>query len=135
MRKMFSKNQIKRLIETDMSGVTVTKGEYTTNADVKINKLGNCITITGEITVNNTSGAQITNGLKIITLNNIDVDFADTQAFNGVYNKSNNFIMVGAYVSGNGEIYVGTTVPTGELTYYFDIDLIDSDYLPVEEGE
>lgn len=135
MRKMFSKNQIKRLIEDDMSAVTVTKGEYTTDTEVKITKVGHCITIVGYASVNNTSGAPISGGLKIIKINNINLDFADGQFFNGVHTHDTSVALTSANIEGNeseGTIRINNAVQTGITEYYFDVDLIDSDYLPVE---
>jgi hypothetical protein len=134
MRKMFSKNQIKRLIEDDISDVTVTKGEYTVDANIKITKVGHCITVVGDISVDNTSGAPITSGLNVATINNINLDFADGQSFNGVEHGTS-VALTTAYISGstsNGSIIINNPVQTGETEYFFDIDLIDSDYIPVE---
>jgi hypothetical protein len=134
MRKMFSKNQIKRLIEDDISAVTVTKGEYTTDAHLKITKVGHCITIAGNVTVDNTSGSAITNGLNIVTINNIDLSFADGQSFNGVHEHDSSTSLTTAYIeerSGESVIIINNPVQTGSTYYYFDVDLIDGDDLPV----
>ena len=130
MRKMFSKNQIKRLVEDDISGVTVTKGEYTTEAHLKITKVGHCITIAGYVSVNNTSGQPIINGLTIITINNIDLIFADGQSFNGVHQHNTSISLTTAHIDGH-DIVINNPVQTGETYYFFDVDLIDGDDLPV----
>lgn len=132
MRKMFSKNQIKRLIEDDMSAVTVTKGEYTSNAYIKLTKVGHCITIMGSIEVNNRSGASISN-LTLFKLNNLELgDTIDGDLFNltSVHNGTPGTVV--GHISNNGEIALDSAVLPGGTDYYFDIDLIDSDYIPVE---
>lgn len=134
MRKMFSKNQIKRLIEDDISGVTVTKGEYTNEAYINLTKVGHCVTIVGYIEVNNTSGAPINGGLNIITINNINLDFADGQFFNGVHEHDGSVVLTSAYIAGGeneSSIIINNPVQTGITKYFFDIDLIDGNYLPV----
>lgn len=134
MRKMFSKNQIKRLIEDDISGVTITKGEYTTDAMLKITKVGHCITIAGYVIVDNTSGSPISGGLNIITINNIDLLFADGQSFNGVHVHATSVSLTTASIEGDkseSSIIINNAVQTGLTQYYFDVDLIDGDSLPV----
>lgn len=132
MRRMYSKEQIKKLIEEDMSNVTVTKGQYTTDADIKVTKVGHCITIMGYVKINNTTGASITGGLKIIEFNNLTLgDTIDGDCFvlAGYHNNNNAF--ANANITNDGQIIVRSNVITGITEFWFDVDLIDSNYLPV----
>lgn len=131
MRKMFSKNQIKRLIEDDISNVTVTKGQYTTGVSIKLTKVGHCITIMGYVEVNNTSGASISD-LTLLNLNNLELGNIDGDLFNLTRYHNSTFGIEVGHIDNDGTIALNNAILPGVTEYYFDIDLIDSDYLPVE---
>ena len=133
MRRMYSENQLKKIaneaVFTDISNVTITKGSYTTYAYIHVSICGKCITIAGSITINNTSEESIEN-YSAIKINNLNHgDSIDENYFPMIKDYTT---LAPAFFSYDNMIII-KNVPTGETIYEFDVDLIDTDDVTVED--
>ncbi len=134
MRRMYSEKQIKNLFEKDLSNIVVTKGQYTSDVTMNIIRLGNCTTIAGSLSINNTS--ENTDTLAAFTFNAPFSINVETNVFVFAKRHNNTNSLATGYLNLNenndAEMYIDD-VPVGESNYYFNFDIIDNEPLPVKD--
>ncbi len=134
MRRMYSEKQIKNLIEEDLSGVVLVKGQYTSDVYIKMTRVGHCTTIAGYVIVNNTS--ETTENITAFTINDAPFsDNVDGDEFPVVkrHSEVDSFATGGIVINDGVLLLTLSSAPTGESTYFLDVDIIDDTPFPVED--
>lgn len=141
MRRMFSEQQINKLIENklsdvvveeDLSDVILTKGAPTNEVSIKMVRVGHCTTITGYVRIVNLNPDPTE--VIAFTCNNLfsnNVD-GDEIVLNQSNESGNSFASGYLSVSGTTFALIIRAIPTGINTYFIDANIIDDAPLPVE---
>lgn len=141
MRRMYSKEQIKVLIdeklsdievEKDLSDIVIKKGEHTDTAYIKMVRVGHCTTITGYVKVVNlyvdpTEVIAFTCDNLFYNVDGDEVALIQEDS-GGNYSFATGYIAMG----GHSNALIIRNVPTGVTTYHINVDIIDDTPLPVE---
>lgn len=142
MRRMYSKEQINKLIEEklsdvvveeDLSNVVITKGAPTNEVYINMVRVGHCTTITGSVRVVNLNPDPtevIAFTCKNLFSDNIDGDdiMLMQEDSGGYYSLATGYINFARHA----HAFIIRAVPTGVTTYYIDVNIIDDTPLPVE---